>query len=43
MPTYVTLANFTADGLENIGQLPAQIEQVEEMKRALGASRSGSS
>jgi len=41
MPTYVTLANFTEDGLENIGQLPAQIEQVEEMKRALGGEPLG--
>jgi uncharacterized protein with GYD domain len=41
MPTYVTLANFTEDGLDNIDELPDQIEQVKEMKRSLGGEPLG--
>lgn len=41
MPTYVTLVNFTEDGLEDIGELPDHVERVEEMKRALGGEPKG--
>lgn len=41
MPTYVTLANFTEDGLEDIDKLPDRIEQVKELKRSLGGEPLG--
>jgi uncharacterized protein with GYD domain len=41
MPTYVTLANFTEDGLEDIDELPDRIERVEELKRSLGGEPKG--
>lgn len=41
MPTYVTLANFTEDGLEGIEELPEHVEKVKELKRSLGGEPKG--
>jgi uncharacterized protein with GYD domain len=41
MPTYVTLVNFTEDGLEDVAELPDHVERIEEMKRALGGEPKG--
>ena len=41
MPTYVTLVNFTEDGLESIDELLDHVERIEGMKRALGGEPRG--
>lgn len=41
MPTYVTLANFTDDGREDVDELPAHVERIEELKRSLGGEPMG--
>lgn len=41
MPTYVTLVNFTEDGLADIDELPEQVEKIKELKRSLGGEPKG--
>lgn len=41
MPTYVTLVNFTEDGLEDIAELPEHVEKIEELKRSFGGEPKG--
>lgn len=41
MPTYVTLVNFTEDGIEEIDDLPERIEKIKELKRSLGGEPKG--
>lgn len=41
MAMYVTLANFTEDGLEDVDELPEHAEKVEELKRSLGGEPKG--
>ena len=36
MPTYVTLLNFTQDGIENMKDSPERLEQANELTRSLG-------
>jgi len=41
MPTYVTLANFTEDGIEHVDEIPQMFEDVKELKRSLGGEPRG--
>jgi uncharacterized protein with GYD domain len=41
VPTYITLANFTEEGLEDVDELPEKIEQIKELKRSLGGEPKG--
>lgn len=36
MPTYITLANYTQKGIENIKNSPARLEKVKEAIKAAG-------
>lgn len=41
MPTYITLANLTEKGAQNLDELPERFEEVKEKKRALGGEPMG--
>lgn len=41
MPTYITLANLTEKGAQNIDELPERFEEVEAGKRAMGGELKG--
>jgi uncharacterized protein with GYD domain len=41
MPTYVTLVNFTEDGLESIDELPERVRGIKELKRSMGGEPLG--
>lgn len=41
MPTYITLANLTEKGAQNIDELPERFEEVEARKRAMGGESKG--
>jgi len=36
MPTYVTLLNYTEDGIEHMKDSPERLEQVNDLVRSLG-------
>jgi len=36
MPTYITLANYTQKGIENVKESPARLDKVKEAMRAAG-------
>jgi len=41
MPTYITLLDFTQDGIENMKESPERLEQVDELTRSLGGEPLG--
>lgn len=36
MPTYITLVNYTEDGIEHMDESPERLEQVDDLVRSLG-------
>lgn len=41
MPTYVTLVNFTEEGLEGVDELPDRVEKIKKLKQSLGGEPKG--
>lgn len=41
MPTYITLFNYTKEGVENIKDSPERLEQADELVRSLGGDPKG--
>ena len=41
MPTYITLVNFTEEGIENMKESPERLEQVDDLVRSLGGEPIG--
>lgn len=37
MPTYISLASWTADGIKDVGDSPARLDKVKELYTSLGA------